>query len=79
MHFSTTTSSSCMNSVTNTQMNENKRGRGSKLNLNQNTRGEILDMLSEPRRHSDAGSRTRLEMVSTTKLETHNKTKHKKT
>lgn len=54
-----------LHSVTNTQLNENKRERGSKSNF-KTMRGNngVLKRLhtsSEPRRHSDAGSGTRLE------------------
>lgn len=64
-------SSSRLHSVTNTQLNENKRERGSKSNF-KTTRGNngVLKRLhtsSEPRRHSDAGRGWRQ------KLETHNK------
>lgn len=65
-----------LHSVTNTQLNENKRDRGSKLNF-KTMRGnngmlKRLHTSSEPRRHSDAGSGWRR------KLETHNKPNRKR-
>lgn len=67
-----------LHSVTNTQLNENKRERDSKSNF-KTTRGNngVLKRLhtsSEPRRHSDAGSGTRLE----TETGNTQQTKHKK-